>query len=153
LLRGLAGVLCVVLAAVALAVALAAVLACPGVVGHVPARALQLEARARDQAPDLAPAGRAPVESRVGDTLRLLEVPALLAPVLVDRHARVLITRIRPVNPAGAARAGPEWWSDRGPAPGPACRVPGCPRGAPGRTGRRRGRRPRGPGPPDSRRP
>ena len=41
----------------------------------------------------------------IGDALRLLEIAALLAPVLVDRHARGLITGPRPVKPGEAARA------------------------------------------------
>src|SRR5436853_201570 len=56
------------------------------VVGHVPAAALQLEARVRDEASDLALAPGAARQRRVGDALHLLEVPAVLAAVLVDRH-------------------------------------------------------------------
>ena len=71
----------------------------PPVIGHVPPATLQLEAGVRDEAADLAPTGRAPLEGRVGDALRFLEDPAFLAPVLVDRHERGLITRLRPVKP------------------------------------------------------
>jgi hypothetical protein len=54
-------------------------------VGHVPAAALQLEARARDQ-PDPALAPGTAREWGIGDALHLLEVPAVLAAVLVSRH-------------------------------------------------------------------
>src|SRR5439155_24610152 len=57
-----------------------------GVVGHVPAAPLQLEARARDQTPDLALALGAARERGIGDALHLLEVPAVSAAVLVSRH-------------------------------------------------------------------
>src|SRR4030095_9413373 len=76
-----------------------------GVGGHVPPAALQLEARVRDEATDLAAARRAPVERRIGDALGPLEIAALLAPVLVDGHARAVITGSRPVKHRGAAQA------------------------------------------------
>src|SRR5690606_1716716 len=55
---------------------------------RIPAAALQHEAGARDQAPDLArAAARARLHRILGDPLLALElVAALLAQVLVDRH-------------------------------------------------------------------
>ena len=74
-----------------LALALGALLATvpgtrPGIVGHVPARPLQLEAGTRDQPRHLPPARRAPLERGLRDPLHLLEVTAFFAAVLVDRH-------------------------------------------------------------------
>src|SRR5207249_10894561 len=79
-----------------------------GVVRHVPARALQLEARAGDESLDLPPALRAPLERRIGDALHLLEDAALLAAVLVDRHDGRLIMPRRRVNGKRRTQPGPD---------------------------------------------
>src|SRR5439155_5151858 len=79
-----------------------------GVVRHVPARALQVEARAGDESLDLPPALRAPLERRIGDALHLLEDAALLAAVLVDRHDGRLIMPRRRVNGKRRTQPGPD---------------------------------------------
>src|SRR3989440_9339087 len=64
------------------------------VVGHVPAAALQLEARVRDEAPDLALAPGAARQRGVGDALHLLEVAAVLAAVLEEMQRDRKSTRL-----------------------------------------------------------
>src|SRR5262249_39772658 len=127
--RGLARLLCGVLA-----VFLARVPSGPGVVGHVPPRPLELEAGVGDETAYLSPAVGAPVEGGIGNALRLLEIPALLASVLVDRHGRGLIPPPRPVKPADAGRVVAPPRLDRGRGSGRACRVPERLRRAPRRT-------------------
>src|SRR6185369_10441180 len=70
-------------------VLLAAAVALARVVGDVPAAALQLEARLRDETPHLPLAFRALGEGRIGDPLHLLEHATVLAGVLVDGHRPV----------------------------------------------------------------
>ena len=134
--------------AVRLVVAGAALAARAAVVGDVPSAALQLEAGAGDEAADLAPAGRAPCEGGIGDALGVLELSALLALVLVDRHAAAVITGPGPVKPAGAARAPHAQPPAKGPGPAPACPVPWRRTSARGRRNARRGHGPGRSGPP-----
>ena len=59
-----------------------------GVVGDVPAGALELDGRGREQLLDGAAAGGAGRERRVGELLDLLERPVLRALVLVERQGQ-----------------------------------------------------------------
>lgn len=62
------------------------------IVGHVPACALELESRRRNQSFDGSPAGGAFSKRTVRELLKCLETPAFLAVVFVKRHGYSLFS-------------------------------------------------------------